>query len=100
MTPVHFPEANAIFGAPSDMAESQVATVHAFKHQLTAHPGHQHNVLGGSCDGATQVVVAWQLSPEEIERLKQNNGVIFLSVLGGLIPHYLSLDFFNATHPA
>jgi hypothetical protein len=90
MNPVDFPQSNSHYGPPADMEESQVATIHAF----------HHKAVGGSCDGMKQVVVAWQMSADEIELLKANDGVFFISMMGGLAPHYPSLDFESATHPA
>ena len=89
MTPVDFPEANCNFGPPPDMSESQVIPIRAFKHQ----------VAGGSCDGCDQVVVAWKPSEEELRIIKEG-GPIFISMLGGLAPHYPSMSFYEATHPA
>jgi hypothetical protein len=89
MSPTTFPEANCCYGAPEGMAESQVMTIPAFTHQ----------VQGGSCDGSLQVVVAWQPSPEELTVLNAG-GPLYISMLGGLAPHYPSVDFHAATHPA
>lgn len=89
MTPVAFPEANAKFGAPPDLEESQCMTIKAYA-------GRIH---GGSLDGENVVVTAWMPSPEEREMIAQGRP-IFLSFIGGLPPHYPSLDFNTATHPA
>ncbi len=89
MTPHHFPEANSHFGAPADLDESQCMTI----------PAYQGVVHGGSIDGIRQVVVAWL--PDEQERARiAAGGPIFLSMMGGLAPHYLSTSFHEATHPA
>jgi hypothetical protein len=90
MTGIDFPETNITFGPPPHLTELLCLSIRAF----------QHDVLGGSCDGEPQVVVCYQLEPEEIAFLQQNGGKIFVSMLGGLAPHYLSFDFYNATHPA
>lgn len=89
MTPVDFPEANASLGAPQGMSENQVQTVCCLVQQI----------LGGSCDGLPQVVVAWQPSLEEVELIRQGKP-IYLSVIGGLPPHYLTMNLYAATHPA
>ncbi len=89
MTPVRFPEANCCYGPPQGMDENQVMTIPAFQHQVN----------GGSCDGSAQVVVAWMPSAEELAVLNAG-GPLFISMLGGLAPHYPSVDFHAATHPA
>jgi hypothetical protein len=90
MTPVKFPQVNITYGPPAGMAESQVQSI----------PAYDGQVQGGSCDGCRQVVVAYQLDAADLEVLKDNDGIIFLSMIGGLAPHYLSFDFETATHPA
>ena len=90
MQPAKFPEAAVKFTPPNDLEESQCRTI----------PAYRGRVEGGSCDGYETVVVAYDLSPEEIEILRQNGGRIFLSMLGGLAPHFLSFSFHEATHPA
>lgn len=89
MMPVHFPEANARFLPPPDMDAAQCETVEAF----------MGPVRGGSLDGARMVVTAWK--PTDVElALLQAGHPIFLTFIGGLPPHYVSLDFQTATHPA
>lgn len=89
MIPADFPEANASFRAPVDLEESQCATIPAYRGQ----------VVGGSVDGCDLVVVAWRPTHAELTRI--NLGLpIFLTVIGGLPPHYLSTSFEEATHPA
>lgn len=82
MKPVPFPESNSVFGPPKGMEESQVFAV----------PAHLRQVSGGSCDGSLQVIVAWKPSDLDLERL-QKGSLIYLSVLGGLPPHFLSTSF-------
>ena len=89
MSPTRFPQANVAFKHPEGLDESQVRTVMA----------HTAPVVGGSVDGETMVVVAWQPDPMDIVRI-QAGLPIFLTVLGGLPPHFLSTDFDTATHPA
>lgn len=89
MNPIEFPQVNAEFRPPPDLDESQCMTIHAYKGK----------VVGGSVDGAAIVVVAWQPTAEEIELIRQGRP-IFLSMLGGLAPHFLSLDFEHAIRPA
>lgn len=84
-----FPEANKQYGPPPGLEEPQCMTIPAFEHQ----------VLGGSCDGLKQVVVAWKPTDEEIELIKQGKP-IFISMMGGLAAHYPSLNFYDATHPS
>jgi len=89
MNPVKFPEANSTFGPPAGLEESQVQTVAAYVGQIER----------GSVEGMSVVVVAWQPTPAELEVLNAG-GAIFLSVIGGLPPHFLTTDFQSATHPA
>ena len=87
MDPVTFPESNCKFGHPPDLAESQCLTI----------PAYRGKIVGGSVDGSDVVVVAWQPSPEELGQLAAGKP-IFISMLGGLAPHFLTTDFNAATH--
>ena len=90
MNPIDFPEANCAFHAPPDMAASQVLTVRAYYGKVT----------GGSVDGAPLVVTAWSPSPAELAALNAGRP-LFLSFLAcGLPPHFPSVDFHLASHPA
>lgn len=89
MNPVHFPEANARIGPPPGLTEAQVKTIYA----------HVGQANGGSVDGARQIIVAWKPTDEEVARLS-SGGLVFLSCLGGLPPHFLCTSFQEATHPA
>lgn len=104
MTPINFPECNCTFGPPGELTEEQVRTIPAFRGKFEGDGSpsifFQGAYEGGSCDGAPCVVVAYQLTPEDFEALKQNGGVIYFSMMGGLAPHYPSLNFHDATHPA
>jgi hypothetical protein len=81
MIPFRFPQANVAFKHPEG---------------LMAYTG---PVVGGSVDGETLVVVAWQPDPMDLIRIQAGHPV-FLTVMGGLPPHFLSTDFDAATHPA
>lgn len=89
MTPVSFVQANANFSAPSDLHEQQVRTIPAFKGE----------VKFGSCDGVPLVVVAWKPDERELQALNAGEPV-FLSCIGGLPPHFLTVSFTEATNPA
>lgn len=89
MTPEKFTEANTEFHPPIGLEESQCQTIHGYVGQIKS----------GSCDGCDQTVVAYRLSIEEIEWLRRNP-VLYLSMIGGLAPHFLSFSFEQATHPA
>lgn len=71
------------------MDESQVLTIDA----------HTGIVKGGNIDGAQFVVVCWQPNAEEIERIKAGQP-IYISMLGGLAPHFLTTDFKQAAYQA
>lgn len=77
------------FSPPPDLAESQCRTIHAYAGK----------VVGGSVDGADVVVTAWHLTPEELAALNAGKP-LFLSFLGGLPPHFPTVDFEAAIHPA
>jgi len=89
MNPTHFPQANIKYGPPLDLEESQCMTIPAFVGEVKT----------GSCDGCQLVVVAWLPTPQELAQLNLGNP-IYLSVIGGLPPHFLTVDFEQATHPA
>jgi hypothetical protein len=82
MTPIRFPQANCTFGPPDDMDESQVMTIPAFKGTMK----------GGNLDGSHFVTVAWKPSEEEIEKLQKGEAV-YLTMMGGLSPHFLTVGF-------
>lgn len=88
MTPTTFEQANCKFGTPEGLDESQVMTIHAYRGP----------VVGGSVDGAQLVVTAWKPTEAEIEVMKAG-APVFLSVLGGLPPHFLTTDFEQAVKP-
>lgn len=90
MVPVSFPEANKTFGPPEGYTKDQVVPVRAYVGEHKS----------GSVDGAPVCVVCWQLSIDEIEFLKANDGKLFISMIGGLAAHYPALTFHQATHPA
>jgi len=89
MNPTDFPQANAVFGPPMDLEESQCQRI----------PCYSGKVRGGSVDGSDIVVTAWLPTPEELAVLNAGKP-LFLSFLGGLPPHFLTVDFGQATHPA
>lgn len=89
MIPITFPEANCIFTNPPDLDESQCMSI----------PAYQGEVSRGAIEGSHMVVVAWTPTFEELTRIIA--GVpIYISMMGGLAPHYLSTTFHEATHPA
>lgn len=88
MIPHHFKQANARLGPPEDLEETQCMTISAFVGQ----------VQGGSVDGSPFTVVAWQPSAEEVKELA-DGGLIYISMLGGVPPHFLTTNFEQATKP-
>ena len=82
MIPINFPEANARFGPPPDLDNSQCMTIHAYS-------GVVH---GGNLDGSPIVITAWKPTREELEQLNAG-GAVYLSVLGGLPAHMLTASF-------
>jgi hypothetical protein len=89
MTPTPFPEQNAIYGPPPDLEESQCRSIFAWHGQA----------MRGSCEGAKLIVVAWKPDERELEALIAGRPV-FLSMLSGLMPHFLTTNFQEATNPA
>ena len=89
MIPIKFPQCNARYGPPADLEESQCFTIHAYQGEVTK----------GSVDGSRQVVVAWQPTEEELERLIHGASV-YISMLGGLAPHFLCTSFEEAVNVA
>jgi hypothetical protein len=85
MTPIEFSQANSAFKAPNDLDESQCFTI----------PAHQRIIVGGNLDGARQVIVAWKPTELDLERLNKGEP-IFISMLGGLAPHFLTTTFEEA----
>ncbi len=62
-------------------------------------PAYVCQIDQGSLDGLQLVVVAWVPDVTDLERL--NSGLpVYLSVLGGLPPHFLSTAFEEAVRPA
>lgn len=89
MSPAKFEQSNCIFGPPPDLEESQCRTI----------PAYRGNTEGGSCDGAPCVVVAYHVDEADIAVMRRT-GLIYFTMIGGLAPHYPSLSFRDATHPA
>ncbi len=88
MIPVDFPEANATFGPPTGVDESQVSPIRAFCGLAG----------GGSMDGAQLVVTAWKPEARELAMLNEGKPV-FLTFVGGLPPHMATTVFKEAVCP-
>lgn len=89
MTPIDFPGTNCTYGPPADMAEEQVRSIRA----------RVADIRGGSCDGLKMVIVAHMPTPEELEQIKAGNP-IFITMVGGLSPHFLTTNLSDASNPA
>jgi len=89
MTAADFPQVNTEFTAPDGLDEAQVKSI----------PGFAGVVERGSVEGLRLIVVAWKPTEAELERLNAGE-LIYLTVLGGLPPHFLSTSFAEATHIA
>jgi hypothetical protein len=90
MTATNFPESNCRHGPPPSLEESQCRTIDSY----------HGTVVGGSCDGLPVFVTAWRPSREELEALMAGHPVFLSFVSNALPPHFLSVDFHAATHPA
>lgn len=86
MNPIEFPEANARHGAPEGMDESHVRVIPSFRAVIQ----------GGAFDGSEMVVVAWKPTPAELAELNAG-GAAYLSMIGGLPPHFVTTSFAEAT---
>lgn len=89
MTPVTFPEATHQFRPPPDLEESQCHTIHAYS----------GTVDRGSLEGSYIVVTAWKPTPQEIMKIRAGRP-IFLTCIGSLPPHMLTMSFAEASQPA
>lgn len=87
MTPAVPPVYTTVFRAPENMDDSQVGKIAAY----------HAKVVGGNLDGSDFVVTAWKPSPEDLKALNEG-GMIFLSMLNGLLPHFLTTNFNEATY--
>ena len=89
MKPTTFPQANCVFGPPTDFTADQGVPIYAFQTQFA----------GGSFDGAPVVVTAWMPAADELAQL--NSGApVFLTFIGGLPPHMATTSFERAVLPA
>lgn len=101
LIPVRPPISNTVFTAPSDMDYSQVFSIHAFKNAVKA--GFTQDVFAGeippgsNLDGASFIVTAWKPSAEELLALNQG-GLVYLSCLAVLPPHFLTTSWSDATY--
>lgn len=84
MEPINFPEANVVFGSPEDL-----------KGSCQDIKGYAGEVKGGVFDGSVQIIVAWQPTQWDIERIVAGRP-IFLSVIGSLPPHRMCMSFEEA----
>jgi hypothetical protein len=82
MIPTNFPQANSKLDAPEDEAENHYPTA----------PAYVGAVKGGPLDGADLVIVAWQPSDEEREKIASGSPVFYVGI-GGSFPHYLATEF-------
>ena len=89
MTPTNFPGANITARHPEGMAESQVKSIPA----LTG------EIVGGDLDGSSFVVVAWKPSIQDIQKIMEGEP-IYLTCLGGLPPHCMTMSLEEATFKA
>lgn len=89
MTPHAFKEANCTFGPPAEMTDTQVRPIR----------GYLGTVETGSVEGSQIVVVAYRPSEDEIQALLMG-APIFVSMMGGLAPHFLTTDFKSAINLA
>jgi hypothetical protein len=89
MKNVEFSEANRTIGAPAGFEETQVQPARVYCGIAE----------GGSCDGVPISVVAWQPTPEEILNII-GGGPIYVTMMGGVAPHFVTTSFDQATKPA
>lgn len=87
MIPALFRGANAKFGPPEGLDESQVMTIPAYKGAITY----------GNLDGEEFVTVAWKPTEADLIRLMAGE-LVYLSCVGGLPPHFLTTRLDEATY--
>lgn len=80
-----FPQSNTLFAATAEPAARP----------LKAYCG---AIAGGPLKGTKVAVTAWRPTTEELLRLNAG-GSLYVSTLGGLAAHYVTVDFHEATHP-
>lgn len=85
MNAEQFEQANITYGPPEGVSEAHVHSIPAFVGAIE----------GGPFDGSHYTVVAWRPDEKDLERLN-NGGVVYLSVVGGLMPHFLCTSFEEA----
>ena len=82
MSPIRFKESNASIKPPDYLTEDQCETVYA----------HCGQIDGGNMDGSATYTVAWLPGDAERERIASGE-CIYLTCLGGLPPHFLTVGF-------
>jgi hypothetical protein len=88
MEPSEIPVSNATYGPPIGYAESQVQSIKAYRGDV---PG------PSPMEGDLFVAVAWKPSAEDLQRL-QEGGLIYLTMIGGLAPHFLTTNLEEACY--
>lgn len=101
MTPDQPPVSNCVFHAPDELDHTQVFSIHAYKNAIK--PGFTQEVFAGevppgsNLDGAPFIVTAWKPTAGELEELNRG-GLVYLSCLGVLPPHFLTTTWSDATY--
>jgi hypothetical protein len=90
MIPDQPPISNQVFVAPKGLDETQVHPIKAFIGIIPP---------GNSLEGSRYVVVAWKPTEQEIREIFEG-GLVYLSCLGTLTPHFLTTKFSEATYGA
>lgn len=88
MKPATPPVSSTVFKAPNSLDESQVHAIAAYKNVIPP---------GSNLDGAAFVTVAWRPTPEELIELN-NGGLVYITTIGGLLPHFVTTSFSVATY--
>lgn len=76
---------NCVFRPPPDLDESQCHSITAYRFEIKQ----------GNLDGQEGVAVAWKPDADDIRRISEG-GVVYLTMIGGLIPHRLSTTWEDA----
>lgn len=88
MTPTNFPEGTKPLHRPPSMSADQCGDLQVYAGEIEA----------GSCKGMKVVVAAWQPTEEEKMHIAAGKPV-FVSMIGGMVPHFLTTTFSSATNP-
>lgn len=78
---------NQRIGKPENLHESQCKDVMAVVHEIQ----------GTNLDGLINFIMCYQLDDLEIASLQKNGGKLFMSCIGGIMPHMITMSIEEAS---